>query len=104
MTILYSLLFAVTMTLLNPDTAVTLPILDADFIARGVKDVQYRWRSVCWNRCKSITPTYLVWRDCGEDGCEGEEGYTEPDNGEMDGEWIETRNHLDCGCDPLSRR
>ena len=34
---------------------------------------------------KSITPTcFESWRDCGEDGiCEGEEGYVEPDNGEI---------------------
>ncbi len=52
----------------------------------------------------SITPTcFEGWLDCGEDGlCVGDEGYTEPDNGEGDGEWKKsTEAYLDCGCDRL---
>lgn len=51
-----------------------------------------------------ITPTcFELWEDCGEDGlCPGDEGYTEADNKEGNGEW--DRNveaFLDCGCDQL---
>jgi hypothetical protein len=51
-----------------------------------------------------ITPTcFELWKDCGDDGlCPGDEGYTEADSNEANGEW--DRNveaFLDCGCDQL---
>lgn len=51
-----------------------------------------------------ITPTcFEQWEDCGEDGlCPGDEGYTEPDSKEGNGEWDRSfEAFLDCGCDQL---
>ena len=51
-----------------------------------------------------ITPIcFEQWRDCGDDGlCPGDEGYTEADAHEANGEWDKSVEvFLDCGCDQL---
>ena len=51
-----------------------------------------------------ITPTcFEAWLDCGDDGlCPDDEGYIEPDGGEGDAEYDESKEaFLDCGCDRM---
>ena len=108
MTILYLLLFAC-----NDDPAQSKDTAANDNPVSWMPDFYCPGSEGCTNTdgslyvgigAKSITPTcFESWRDCGEDGiCEGEEGYTEPDSGEMDGEWDRnTEPFLDCGCDQL---
>ena len=108
MTILYLLLFAC-----NDDSSQSKDTATNDTPVSWSPDFYCPGSDGCSNTdgslyvgigTKSITPTcFESWRDCGDDGiCEGEDGYTEPDSGEMDGEWDRnTEPFLDCGCDQL---